>query len=272
VEADAQAAQAKGVLAEESGSAVEALSYFYLAASLDPSVAGNAERLRVLSSQITGGGLGQNVRNAIAAWNAWLKMLKDCAAFYRDHLPFDIVYNPLLTQAGNTDYANATANFVFDVDLRPSEAAFKVINDLISGLEASGRRSLWDFGGWPLVNGSKYPEPAAVMFGGNRSFRFTVAAALIDSSGRTLGTDTIVLNTSLTGFNPGDKRINPPAVSSNRPLFRRVSVRDYTPPLSVKLVSVNGLSAESLNESGFMRVLTRAEYEAETRARRARPY
>jgi hypothetical protein len=270
---DAQAAQAKGIIAEEGGSAVEALSYFYLAASLDPSVAGNAERLVALSSQIAGG-MGQNVRNAIAARNAWLVMLKDCAAFYRDHLPFDIVYDPLLNQAGGTDYGSAAANFDFAVELHPSEAAFKVMNDLLSGLEATGRRSLWDFAGWPLINGSKYPEPEAVMFGGTRSFRFTVAAVLIDASGRVIGRDSIVLNIGLSPFNSGDRSITPPPVANARPLFRRVNIQNYTPPLSVRLESVNGQSAESLNESGFMRVLTRAEYGAEydteLRSRRGR--
>jgi hypothetical protein len=262
--ADAQAAQAKGIIAQQSGSAVEALSYFYLASSLDPSLAGNAERLGALSSQISGGSIGQNVRNVIAARNAWLTMLKDCAAFYRDHLPFDIVYDPALKQAGSTNYdpVNPTADFTCDVQLLPEEVAFKVINDLLSGLETTKNRTLWDFNGWPLINGSKFPEPEAVMFGGSRSFRFEVAAALVDARGRTIGTDTIYLTSSAMGFNAGDKRLNPPPASTAQPVFRGVNIKDYTPPLSVRITSVNGISVESLNESGFMRVLTNAEHSA----------
>jgi hypothetical protein len=204
---DAQIALAKGISAQRSGSAVEALSYFYQAAAVDPAQAETLGRLNSLSSRISEGDLGQNVRNQLAARNAWLAMLKDCAAFYKSHMPFDIVYDPLLWQMGDTDYGNATADFAFTVELPPAEVAFKVINDLISGLEATGQRTTWDFTGWPLINGSKYPEPAAVVFGGNRNFAFTVVAAVIDGRGRTIGTDTFTINSGSISFNSGDRMI-----------------------------------------------------------------
>jgi hypothetical protein len=258
--ANAQAAQAKGLLAQQNGNTAEALSYFYLAASYDPSAAGNAE-LRSLSSQITGNDIGSRIRNAIAQRNAWLKMLKDCAAFYRDHLPFDIVYEPVLTQVGTTNYGAGTADFTFNyVEVRPQQVAFKVINDILSGLEATGNRVIWDFSGWPLINGRKYPEPEAVMFGGNRTFQFTVAVELVDAAGKSIGKDTLTLKSSVLGFNAGDRQLSLPAVETSRPRFTGVKIMDYTPPLSARIVSVNGISAKSLNENGFMRVLTAGEY------------
>ncbi|GHV83277.1 hypothetical protein AGMMS50212_06170 [Spirochaetia bacterium] len=259
---DAQTALAKGISAQQSGNAVEALSYFYQAAAVDPSSAETAGRLNLLSSRISGGDLGQNVRNQIAQRNAWIAILKDCAAFYKNHMPFDIVYDPVLRQIGDTDYANATADFSFTVELPPAEAAFKVINDLISGLEATGQRSTWDFTGWPLINGSKYPEPAAVVFGGNRSFAFAVVAAIIDGKGKTIGTDNFTLTSGNISFNSGDRMITPPAKVSREATFRKVNIKDYTPPLNVKIVSVNKIPSETVNETGYMRVLTQAEHYA----------
>jgi hypothetical protein len=100
------------------------------------------------------------------------------------------------------------------------------------------------------------------MFGGSRSFRFEVAAALVDAQGRTMGTDTVYLTSSAMGFNAGDKRLNPPPASIAQPVFRRAGIKDYTPPLTVRITSVNGISVESPNENGFMRVLTKAEHSA----------
>ncbi|GHU81557.1 hypothetical protein FACS189468_4450 [Spirochaetia bacterium] len=259
-ETDAQTALAKGISAQQSGSAVEALSYFYQAAAADPALTETAGRLNSLSSRISGGNLGQNVRNALAARNAWLAMLKDCAAFYKTHMPFDIVYDPALRQMGNTDYEHATADFAFTVELPPAEVAFKVINDLIKGLEATGQRTTWDFAGWPLINGSKYPEPAAVVFEGNRTFSFTVAAAVVDGRGRTIGTDTFTLTSGRINFNTGDRMIGLPARVSTEARFLKVNVRDYTPPLNVKIISVNRIASETANETGYMRVLTQAEH------------
>ncbi|GHV78230.1 hypothetical protein AGMMS49944_00210 [Spirochaetia bacterium] len=259
---DAQTALAKGIRAQQSGNAVEALSYFYQAAAVDPALTETAGRLNVLSSRISGGDLGQNVRNQIAARNAWIALLKDCAAFYKTHMPFDIVYDPALRQIGDTDYANAAADFSFTVELPPAEVAFKVINDLISGLETTGQRAAWDFAGWPLINGSKYPEPTAVVFEGKRNFSFNVVAAVIDGRGRTIGTDTITLTSGNISFNAGDRTLGLPVKVSTDARFLKVNVKDYIPPLTVKIISVNSIPAETAMETGYMRVLTQAEHYA----------
>jgi hypothetical protein len=177
-------------------------------------------------------------------------------------MPFDIVYDPVLRQIGDTNYANATADFSFTVELPPAEVAFNVINDLISGLEATGQRATWDFTGWPLINGSKAPEPDAVVFSGNRTFSFAVVAAVIDGRGRTIGTDNFTLTSSNINFTAGDSIIGLPSKVSTEAKFLKVNVKDYTPPLNVKIVSVNRIASETANSTGYMRVLTQAEHYA----------
>jgi hypothetical protein len=239
---------------------VEALSYLYQAIAADPSLAEAAGRLNTLTSRITGGDIGANVRNDIQARRAWLAMLKECAAFYRVHMPFDIVYTPLLTQVGTTDYGKATADFQTTAELLPAEVVFKVLNDLLSGLAATGNRGKWGFAGWPLLS----IEPAdrdAVVFGGERSFRFDVEAALIDATGRTIGTDRFSLTSGRLAFSSGDRRIALPAPARSTITFRQVSVLNYTPPLSIRITRVNSNAAEAAVESGYMRILTQAEYE-----------
>jgi hypothetical protein len=56
--------------------------------------------------------------------------------------------------------------------------------------------------------------------------------------------------------------LNQPAKASREARFLNVNVSDYTPPLNVKIVSVNGIAAETANATGYMRVLTQAEHYA----------
>jgi hypothetical protein len=170
------------------------------------------------------------------------------------------VYTPLLTQVGVTDYGKATADFQTTAELFPAEVVFKVLNDLLSGLEATGNRGKWGFAGWPLLN----IEPAdrdAVVFGGERSFHFDVEAALIDGAGKTIGTDRFFLTSGSLAFSSGARRIDLPTPARSTVTFRQVSVLNYTPPLSIRITRINGNAAEAAIENGYMRILTQAEYD-----------
>ncbi|MDR1072166.1 MAG: hypothetical protein LBL45_00610 [Treponema sp.] len=101
---NAQTALAQGLTAQRSGTVVEALSYYYEATKFDPSLAEAASRSSILSADIQGGNIGQNVRNDIQRRAAWVKTLDEAVAFFKQHPPFEIVYDPTLT-TGRTDYA-----------------------------------------------------------------------------------------------------------------------------------------------------------------------
>jgi TolB-like protein len=126
---DAETSLARGISAQINGGAIEALSYYYQAAAFDPTLAEAAARLSTLSTVVSGGGFGQNLRSDIEARREWLGVLKECAAFYKDHLPFEIGYDPNL-QSGAVDYAKETLNLSCRVELRPSAPGFKPLNDL----------------------------------------------------------------------------------------------------------------------------------------------
>ena len=84
----AETSLSKGIVAQRSGTVVEALSYYYEAAKFDPSLAEAASRSSVLSADITSGNIGQNVRNDIQARAAWVKTLEEAAAFFKTHPPY----------------------------------------------------------------------------------------------------------------------------------------------------------------------------------------
>jgi hypothetical protein len=270
--AAAESALAKGIAAQNQGSTVEALSWFYRAAAADPASVEAENRLNALSGQVvSSGGFGSAVRNDIQQRRAWLGMMKECAAFYREHMPFDIVYDPVLRQEGNTDYVNGTADFAFSAALHPAESVFKVLNDLLRGLENTGRRAKWGFAGWPLLQVNP-PDPAATVFGGARTFSFNIEAALLNEEGREIGRQNFSLTSGDLSFTAGAAQIPMPASDSRTVNFRRVSIKNLsgTGTITLKILKVNGIDVETFALTGYMRVLTRAEHAAlpENRGRR----
>jgi hypothetical protein len=270
--AAAESALARGITAQNQGSTVEALSWFYQAAAASPGLAEAADRLGALSGQVvSSGAFGSTVRNDIQARRAWLGMMKECAAFYQEHMPFDIVYDPVLRQSGNTDYVNAAADFVFDAALHPAESVFKVLNDLLRGLNNTGNRTKWGFAGWPLM-AINPPDPAALVFGGERTFIFNIEAALLNEKGVQIGRQNFSLTSGSLRFNSGDAQIPMPASDSRTVNFPKVSIKDLTGTgtINLKILKVNGIDIETFAVTGYMRVLTRAEHSAlpENRGRR----
>jgi hypothetical protein len=156
---DAETALSKGITAQKGGTIVEALSYFYNAASFDSSLAEASGRLNVLSSSIAGGSIGQSVRNDIENRKAWLKAMNDCAAFFRTNLPYEIKYYKNLTQ-GKVDYQKETVDLSFDVQLRPG-SVFQVVNTVREGIENTGKKDEWGFANWPFGGEAKVFDSGA---------------------------------------------------------------------------------------------------------------
>jgi hypothetical protein len=267
-----ESALAKGIAAQNQGSTVEALSWFYQAAAADPASAEAENRLNTLSGQVvSSGGFGTAVRNDIQQRRAWLGMMKECAAFYQEHMPFDIVYDPVMRQVGNTDYVNSIADFSFSAALYPAESVFKVLNDLLQGLENTGRREKWGFVGWPLLPVNP-PDPAAAVFGGERTFSFNIEAALLNEAGTEIGRQNFALTSGSLSFTAGATRIPMPASDNRTVKFSRISIKNLsgTGTITLKILKVNGIDVDTFPFTGYMRVLTRAEHAAlpENRGRR----
>jgi hypothetical protein len=150
--ARAEAGFARGLAAQESGAAVEALLNYSQAVAFDPSQMESLARLGSISQEIGGGSVSADILNDIQARNAWIAAFKETAAFFNSHPPFEITYDPNLLQIGVTDYANNRADLAMLVRAAPSEAGFMALNALLEGLEKTGRREIWGFSGWPFLD------------------------------------------------------------------------------------------------------------------------
>ena len=111
---NAQTNLAKGIVAQQRGTLVEAMAYFQSAAKYDPALTEASKRLSVISTSIRTGNIGANARNAIAIRNAWVPILQEATNYFKHHLPIEIKYTPNLKQTA-INYQRETVNLEFTV-------------------------------------------------------------------------------------------------------------------------------------------------------------
>jgi TolB-like protein len=228
----AETALARGITAQRHGTVIEALSYYYEAAKFDPSLVEAASRSSVLLVDIQGGNFS-NIRQHIQNDNqwraAWIKTLDEAAAFFKQHPPFELIYDPALT-AGKINYTAETIDMSFNTKLI-STAGFKVIYDLAQGLEKTGRTREWGISAYSIYRA--IPE------------WYEINAVLINEDGETIGR-------AKTGFRPNRYF---EFSNENRTLnFSNVDSNKITDKLTVSIVSVNDMDAQTAGEQGYMSI------------------
>jgi adhesin HecA-like repeat protein len=220
--ARAEAGFARGLAAQESGAAVEALLNYSQAVAFDPSQMESLARLGSISQEIGGGSVSMDIINDIQARNAWLAAFKETAAFFNSHPPFEITYDPNLLQIGVTDYAKNQADLAMRIRVAPSEAGFTALNALLEGLEKTGRRELWGFAGWPFLD-IRPKAPETTLFPGQRSFSFAVQTALVNENGKVIARGNLTLETGEITFKAGDTAVTAPEGALGQVLYPKVN-------------------------------------------------
>ena len=195
----AQTNLAQGIVAQEGGTVVEAMVHYYNAVSFDSQLSEAAGRLSSLSSTISGGNIGENVRNDIQRRNEWMKILTEAENFFSRNLPFELVYSNSLAQ-GRIDYARETVELISSIELRPSNNSFEVFSDILVGLEGTGRRKEWGLEFWPVsatVLFSNQYYARAVNERTTAEKRMDVALALVDENGKVISEQSVNLRSRI---------------------------------------------------------------------------
>ncbi|MDR1932924.1 MAG: DUF1566 domain-containing protein [Spirochaetales bacterium] len=242
---EAETALARGISAQKSGTIVEALTYYYNAAAFDPSLSEASGRLSVLSTEIRGGNIGQNVRNDIERRKEWLKVLEECAAFFKEHLPYEIGYDPALTE-GEVDYQKETAKLSFNAMVYPTNG-FDVVNNVLEGLNKTGKKKDWGFEGWPLSGPGKVFE-----LNRDGNMDFTIEAALLNDTGRTIASGRTAY-TSGIDFLDRDRSIVY-GTGNSKPVLFTAGAQDISDKLTVKITKINGRDAAAAGNSGYIKI------------------
>jgi hypothetical protein len=251
----AEAGLARGITAQAGGAEVQALFNYAQAITFDPSQLEALSRLNTLSTGISGGTVSQRILNDIQARDRWLEVFKETTKFFNDHPPFEVIFDPSLIQIGQTDYASRTADLAMRIALDPSNAGFDAINALVEGLEKTGRRNTWGFLGWPLEDIT--PRMAGtVLFNGKRAFSCKVDVSLLNENNKTIGRSSTTLTIGAVQFSGIGLAIASPASVEGTVNFPRVKADDLTPTLTIVIDAVNGINAQKLNATGYMKIET----------------
>jgi hypothetical protein len=264
-EVQGQTALAQGVTAQRGGTVVEALSYYFQAASYDASLTEAASRVNILSANITSGNMGEDIRNDIE-WRAqWRARLAEAERVYADYMKqqprYSLVYNVNLKH-GETNYANNTVPISgVTLDLVPDAAWFnaagsvvRVINVVREGLLATKQAGKWGLD-WPRYTMGNSP------FGG-RDQRFDVTVELVNAAGKTIGRERITMSSGydLEWANGTLRRFIPRMRGVQHLGFNRVNAYDITDSLTVRIASIDGVDAETAAKTRGINILTEAEY------------
>lgn len=250
----AETGLARGIVAQAGGESVAALFSYTQAVTFDPSQSDILSRLNTVSTSISGGTVSQRIVNDLQLRDRWLEVFRETAAFFKDHPPFEIVFDPNLFQAGETDFKRRTANIGMRVSLTPSEAGFRTLNTLIDGLAKTTRRDAWGFSGWPFQNLTP-SEPGTVVFEGKPKFSFRLDVTLLNEKGKKLGQGSVTLESGeILRSNVGSNRIAPPQGDRDEVVFLNIRAEDLTPTLTIVINSVNDIPAETLSSTGYMRI------------------
>jgi hypothetical protein len=258
---NAETALSRAIVAQKGGTVIEAMVYYYDAVGFNPSLSEATERLSGLTTEMKTGNIGENVRNEIAQRNAWLARLTECAQYFKEHLPYELVYDPTLTQ-GKVDFLKETVELSFKIASKPTDG-FKVVQNIMDGLIATGRTGRWGLNDWPL-NSTQWgfigietnmQEIYTIHddggtqtngnWGGDRPM--IIEVDLLNEQGKSIAyTKKEIINKVGFPANVTDTVLLALPRSATI-TFRDVKAADITDHLTVKITRVNGIDVEGIN-------------------------
>ena len=279
---EAETALSKAIVAQNKGTTVEALTYLYQAAGYNPSLQEVNNRLSLVTSELKSGNIGANVRNEIQLRNEWKKILDEAVEFYQNHLPFEIAYNTELSQ-GNINYTRETVDLSFTIRSEPIKNGFKALEDILDGLTSTGKREEWGFGYWPM-------DTQLIEF--VRDYTTTIQdrhkgiipvkldIALLNDDGKEISRQSIVLTNDVSfvlgtagidwysrdNYTHWGQRFGYGWIylydttrfqvvgDSTTVSFGSVNANDITDNLLIKVISCNGIDAETASGNGYIRI------------------
>jgi uncharacterized protein (TIGR02145 family) len=243
----AQTALAHGVVAQRQGTSVAALSYYYQAAAFDPTLAEAVKRSSVMSANISGTNLGDNIRNDIVWRKKWVEQLKDTEETFSKIInsadpPYTLYYSTAI-ETKNINYQTETADLNISLNLTANTAWFKAMQRtlkaakaVMDGLNATNRKKDWGLDGWPRQGVS-----SANPFAEKKQYYIPVEFELVNQQGRVIGRQTARLNPYFSISNEFNKFNVIFAPSSSRILaFNAVKADEISDNLTIRITSVNG--------------------------------
>jgi len=259
----AQINLAQGNMAQRKGTEVAALSYYFTAAAIDPSLFEAVSRSSVLVADISTGNIGADVRNNIAWRKAWVDRLTETEVFFNNMLssadpPFNLFYATHLEE-GDIDFSKETVELGALVNMRAKARYFnttiksieKVTQAVYDGLMATGQAGTWGLSRWPN-EGLTQTNP----FNKQWDYPFNVTFELLNDQGRVIGNTTTDLSRFFTISRNNNNQILAKLDTRGSDgayliydrledaVFSDVNANLITDNLEIKVVSINRVPAQ----------------------------
>jgi len=247
----AETALAQGISAQRQGTEVVALSYFYQAEALNPSLFEAASRSTTLTANISSGNIGADARNDIEWRRSWIARLTETEDIFHRILnsadpPYTLFYSTGIKQ-GRINYSNETIEISFPVSLRLTNIAWlmsvsRAANEVLAGLNATRRKGEWGLGEWPR-KGMTQNNP----FMQDKAYEFNIVFELTGQQNRTIGRESTKLAPRFRFFYDNDGRISfnydhYPSLDISYPAIR---VNDIGDNLTIRIATINGQTPQN---------------------------
>ena len=253
----AETALARGITAQRQGTEVAALSYFFQAADLDPSLIEAATRSSVISANISSGNIGADARNDIQWRRAWVARLTETEEFFQRMFttadpPYTLFYSTGIQQ-GRINYQTETLDLSIPINLRMNTAWISYIQGVVQavqtvndGLVATGRKNAWELSGWPdrgVTNNNPFYK--------NWQTDYSIVFELLNEQNRVIGRQTIRITSPYYNVDAADysytliRRTYSESTSSTVH-FTNVKADDISDNLTIQVASINGARPENI--------------------------
>jgi len=260
---NAQTALAQGITAQKQGTEVAALSYYFQASALDPSLIEAANRASIMSADISSGNIGENVRNDIQWRKAWVDRLTETEQFFDNFLktaslPYTLFYLTEIKQ-GEINYQTETATLSIETRLHGSQVwgnpLGRVMWTVYEGLMSTKRANDWGLGRWPDETVTNFKTFS------NYRKTFTINVELVNSRNKVIGSKTFQTQ-GTWGFTTDrfSEIMTAPIFDVSRDdkktvSFTNVKASDITDSLTIRIVQVNGIETQTAARNGVLQIV-----------------
>jgi TolB-like protein/acetyltransferase-like isoleucine patch superfamily enzyme len=266
----AEMALARGIAAQRQGTEVAALSYFFQAAAIDPSLLEATNRASVMSVNISSGNIGEDVRNDIVWRRNWVERLTEAEQSFdnfnrAESMPYTLFYSDEIKQ-GAINYNNNTVTLSIETNLHPSHMWGRTVGipmqqtlrSVYDGLQATQRAGDWGLNNWPSRGVTNLNSFA------RRNNSFVIEAELLNDRNQVIGRQSFRADGwwefTYNGYVPASVRISDDV---RRTIDFNVRADDITDRLTIQIASVNGIPAETVARNGVLQIrsMPKAEFD-----------
>ncbi|MCL2186258.1 MAG: CsgG/HfaB family protein [Treponema sp.] len=253
-----QTVLAQGITAQRQGTQVTALSYYFQAAAIDPSLLEAVSRSNSMAEIISSGQIGDEIRNDIEQRRAWLARLIEAEEYFDNYFKNSCMWTlfytteiSVVTINYRTEKADLRIDSAFHFNSENGRLLLNILNTITRGLNATGRRDAWGMSRWPFTAFSnKNP------FSGS-SKDVSVIFELLNSDNKIIGRQTFQVNLWYALRDSNGFRFASHIYNNNNNgniFFREINADDITDDLTIRIASVNGQTPEVAARTGVLQI------------------